>query len=92
VKANVLFFDRKPPVGRNPWTQKLWIYDSARTKNFTLKTRALVRTDLDDFVACYNPANRQERTETERFRPFTYDELVARTRHPWISSGSATNH
>ena len=36
-----------------------------------------VRADLDDFVACYNPENRHERTETERFRAFTYDELVA---------------
>ncbi len=75
VKANVLFFDRKPP-SENPWTQKLWIYDFRTNQNFTLKTRALVRSDLDDFVACYNPANRHERTETERFKPFTYDELV----------------
>ena len=39
------------------------------------KTRALVRPDLDDFVACYNPASRYERVETERFRAFSYDEL-----------------
>ena len=37
-----------------------------------------MRADLDDFVACYNPADRHERTETERFRAFSYDELVAR--------------
>ena len=37
-----------------------------------------MRADLDDFVACYNPGNRHERTETERFRAFSYDELVAR--------------
>ena len=77
VKANVLFFDRKPP-SEKPWTNKLWIYDFRTNQNFTLKTRALVRADLDDFVACYNPANRHERTETERFRAFSYDELVAR--------------
>jgi type I restriction enzyme M protein len=77
VKANVLFFDRKPP-SEKPWTDKLWIYDFRTNQNFTLKTRALVRADLDDFVACYNPDNRQERTETERFRTFTYDELAAR--------------
>ena len=77
VKANVLFFDRKPP-SEKPWTDKLWIYDFRTNQNFTLKTRALARADLDDFVACYNPANRHERTETERFRAFTYDELVAR--------------
>ena len=41
-------------------------------------TRALVRADLDDFVACYHPEDRHERTETERFRAFSYDELIAR--------------
>jgi len=77
VKANVLFFDRRPPSER-PWTSKLWIYDFRTNQNFTLKTRALTRADLDDFVACYNPANRHERTETDRFRAFTYQELAAR--------------
>ena len=77
VKANVLFFDRKPP-SESPWTKTLWIYDFRTNQNFTLKTRTLTRPDLDEFVACYNPANRHERTETERFRPFTYDELMAR--------------
>ncbi len=77
VKANVLFFDRKPP-SENPWTKKLWIYDLRTNQSFTLKTRMLARSDLDDFVARYNPANRHERSETQRFRPFTYDELTAR--------------
>jgi type I restriction enzyme M protein len=77
VKANVLFFDRKPP-SENPWTQKLWIYDFRTNQSFTLKTRALVRSDLDDFVACYNPTNRHERAESDRFKQFTYDELVGR--------------
>jgi type I restriction enzyme M protein len=77
VKANVLFFDRKPP-SENPWTKKLWIYDLRTNQSFTLKTRMLKRSDLDDFVASYNPANRQKRMETERFRPFTYEELMAR--------------
>ncbi len=79
VKANVLFFDRKPPSER-PWTQRLWIYDFRTNQSFTLKTRQLVRSDLDDFVACYNAANRQDRKESERFHPFTYDELMARDR------------
>lgn len=77
VKANVLFFDRKPP-SENPWTQNLWIYDFRTNQSFTLKTRALVRSDLDDFVECYNPANRHERVESDRFKPFTYKELVGR--------------
>ena len=29
-------------------------------------------------MACYNPENRLQREETERFRRFTYDELVKR--------------
>ncbi len=77
VKANVLFFDRKKPAEK-PWTKKLWIYDFRTNQSFTLKTRQLVRTDLDDFVACYKPRRRQDRVETERFRPFTYEELMAR--------------
>jgi type I restriction enzyme M protein len=77
VKANVLFFDRKPPSER-PQMSKLWIYDFRTNQSFTLKTRQLVRADLQDFVQCFNPADRQERTETECFRAFGYDELVAR--------------
>src|SRR5436305_5333999 len=77
VKANVLFFNRKPPC-ETPWTQTLWIYDFRTNQHFTLKERQLTRADLEDFVACYNPANRHERTETERFRPFSYEELVSR--------------
>jgi len=77
VKANVLFFDRKPP-SESPWTTTLWIYDLRTNHSFTLKERQLTRADLDDFVARYHPANRHERTETERFRPFTYQELTAR--------------
>jgi type I restriction enzyme M protein len=52
VKANVLFFDRKP-AQEKPWTQKLWIYDLRTNLHFTLKENILKRTDLDDFVACY---------------------------------------
>ncbi len=77
VKANVLFFDRKP-AQEKPWTEKLWIYDLRTNKHFTLKESTLKRTDLDDFVACYNPRNRHKRTESERFRSFTYDELLKR--------------
>lgn len=84
VKANVLFFDRKP-ASEMPWTKTLWIYDLRTNQNFTLKTRQLARQDLDEFVACYNPENRHERQTTwseanpeGRWRSFTYDELMAR--------------
>ncbi|HKZ54764.1 MAG TPA: N-6 DNA methylase, partial [Anaerolineales bacterium] len=36
VKANVLFFDRKPASER-PWTERLWIYDLRTNIEFTLK-------------------------------------------------------
>ena len=77
VKANVLFFDRKP-AAETPWTKELWIYDLRTNRRFTLKNNPLTRADLDDFVACYNPENRLQREETERFHRFTYDELVKR--------------
>jgi type I restriction enzyme M protein len=77
VKANVLFFDRKP-AQEKPWTEKLWIYDLRTNKHFTLKENTLKRPDLDDFVACYNQKNRHERKESERFKGFTYGELVKR--------------
>ena len=77
VKANVLFFDRKP-AGETPWTQDLWIYDLRTNRRFTLKNNPLTRADLDDFVACYNPEARRQRQETERFHCFSYDDLMKR--------------
>jgi type I restriction enzyme M protein len=84
VKANVLFFDRKP-ASATPWTKTLWIYDLRTNKNFTLKTNRLERSDLDELVACYHPENRHERTATwgpenpaGRWRSFGYDELLRR--------------
>src|SRR5207237_8963329 len=63
VKANVVFFDRKPGA-KEPWTKKVWVYDLRTNKHFTLKTNRMARTDLDDFVACYKPGARQKRTPT----------------------------
>jgi type I restriction enzyme M protein len=77
VKANVLFFDRKP-ASEKPWTEKLWIYDLRTNKHFTLKTNPLKYEDLLDFIKCYNPENRHERKETERFKAFTFDKLMQR--------------
>lgn len=84
VKANVLFFDRKP-ASETPWTKQLWIYDFRTNINFTLKTNTLKREDLDEFVQCYNPENRHERkanwseeNPNSRWRVFDYDELISR--------------
>ena len=84
VKANVLFFDKKP--GREkPWTEKLWVYDLRTNRSFTLKTNTLKREDLDEFVACYMPGNRHDRKATwsekqpeGRWRAFGFDELLQR--------------
>ena len=46
--------------------------------HFTLKTNPIKYEDLHDFVECYNPANRHDRTETERFKPYTFNELMQR--------------
>jgi hypothetical protein len=32
----------------------------------------------DDFVSCYNAKNRHERKESERFKSFTYEDLLKR--------------
>jgi type I restriction enzyme M protein len=84
VKANVIFFDKKP-ASETPWTKKLWIYDLRTNQHFTLKTNTLKREDLDEFVKCYNPANRHERKATwsekkpyGRWRAYAYDDLIAR--------------
>ena len=77
VKANVLFFDRKP-ASETPWTKELWIYDLRTNQHFTLKQNPLRREHLDEFVELFKPEARHEREESERFRRFSYDELLAR--------------
>ncbi len=77
VKANVVFFDRKP-AREKPWTERLWIYDLRTNLHFTLKESTLKRSDLDDFVKSYNPKNRHARKDSERFRSFAYDALAKR--------------
>lgn len=72
VKANVLFFDKKK-ASKTIQTKELWVYDYRTNVHKTLKTKKLASADLDDFVECY-----RKRKETERFKRFTYDELVAR--------------
>jgi type I restriction enzyme M protein len=84
VKANVLFFDRKP--GREKaWTDRVWYYDYRTNVHHTLKQNPITRPDLDEFVECFNPANRYERQPTwseenpdGRWRSYSYDELMAR--------------
>ena len=84
VKANVLFFDRKP--GREQaWTNEIWLYDYRTNIHHTLKQSPLTRPDLDEFVANYNPANRFERETTwseetadGRWRDYSLEEIMTR--------------
>ena len=77
VKANVLFFERKP-ASETPWTKELWVYDLRTNMHFTLKQNPLGYDDLADFVAVFNAENHRERKETERFKRFPYEELLQR--------------
>ncbi len=77
VKCNVMFFDRKP-ASEDPWTSAVWIYDLRTNQHFTLKTNPLGYEHLEDFVACFNVGDRTRRTETEQFKKFTFDDLMAR--------------
>ena len=60
---------KKPPPNR----LKQWVYDYRTNVHKTLKTKKLSREDLDDFVRCY-----KTRKETDRFRPFPYEDLITR--------------
>lgn len=84
VKANVLFFDNRPGA-KEAWTKEVWIYDYRTNVHHTLKKKTMQLEDLRDFIDCYNPGNRNDRTETwtddkpeGRWRKFTYDEIIAR--------------
>jgi len=85
VKANVIFFDNKPS-SKTAWTKEIWFYDYRTNIHHTLKKNPLKLSDLDDFIKCYNPGNRNKRKETYhaeknpdgRWRKFKYDEIIAR--------------
>ncbi|OKH86170.1 DNA methyltransferase [Mycobacterium sp. ST-F2] len=78
VKANVLFFDKKP-ASEHPWTSKLWVYDLRTNEHFTLKQNPLRRSHLDNFVESYLSGKpRDERVESTRWHAYSYDDLLAR--------------
>ncbi len=77
VKANVLFFERKP-ASEKPSTKKLWVYDLRTNMHFTLKQNPLGYEHLEDFIRAYRPKDRRRRKEGERFKAYTYEELMQR--------------
>ena len=94
VKANVVFFDAKPKDGK-VHTKGVWFYDLRTNRHFTLKTRPLKLDDLHDFIACYHPENRHQRSETERFKCYSHAELMARDKASldifWLKDDSLDN-
>lgn len=94
VKANVVFFDAHAKDGK-VHTKGIWFYDLRTNKHFTLKSRQLKFDDLQDFISCYNPDNRHHREENERFRFFSYDEVIARDKASldifWLKDDSLEN-
>lgn len=94
VKANVFFFDNKP-ASKTPQTKEVWIYDLRTNMHFTLKEKKLADGDFADFLSSYNPENRHKRVESERFKKFSYDEIIARDKVSldifWLKDDSVTD-
>ena len=84
VKANVLFFDKRP-ASPQMQTKDIWIYDFRTNVHFTLKQHPMTDVDLEDFIRCYHPENRHERTQTwspenpdGRWRKFSAEKILKR--------------
>jgi type I restriction enzyme M protein len=77
VKANVLYFDKKP-LSKSPATKQLWVYDLRSDRSFSLRQNPISSDDLTDFVRCYHADDTSRRKETAHFRRFTYPEIMAR--------------
>ncbi|MDF1615827.1 HsdM family class I SAM-dependent methyltransferase, partial [Desulfurivibrio dismutans] len=102
VKANVLFFDNRE-ASPHPWTKEVWYYDYRTNIHHTLKKKPLGYADLAEFVQCYHPANRHQRTPTwdaatnpeGRWRSYSYEELIARDKTSldlfWLKDKSLTD-
>lgn len=98
VKANVIFFDKRP-ASAEMQTKTIWIYDFRTNIHFTLKQNPMQYSDLQDFINCYHPENRYERTETwseenpeGRWRKFDVKDILERDKSSldifWIKDKS----
>ncbi|MBY9064978.1 type I restriction-modification system subunit M [Sphingomonas yunnanensis] len=80
VKANVLFFDKRPSTP----DEALWVYDLRTAKHFTLRQRPIQRSDFDEFVDHYadgsEAARRRRATEgtSDRWRAYSHQNLLER--------------
>lgn len=78
VKANVLFFDKYTPIENEYRTKQLWVYDLRTNINLSLMTNTLNKEHLADFENSYCFNNFSKRKESERFKCFTVEEILAR--------------
>jgi type I restriction enzyme M protein len=77
VKANVLFFDKKPKT-RLPATREVWVYDLRSNRHFSLRQNPIRSEHLTDFIQRYCTEDRTRREESENFRRFSYSDIIAR--------------
>lgn len=97
VKTNVLFFTKGEP------TTEVWYYDYRTNIHHTLKQKPLRRSDLDDFVKCYNADDITKRQETYnaetnpngRWRKFSAADFLASSKISmdvtWIKADTGEN-
>ena len=78
VKANVLFFDKYEPLSKGLRTDKVWVYDLRSNVNLSLVSNPLSAEHLSDFEKCFCADNFDGRVESERFRAFSAESILAR--------------
>ncbi|MBO1081684.1 HsdM family class I SAM-dependent methyltransferase [Roseomonas haemaphysalidis] len=83
VKANVLFFDKLTARSESS-KPDLWVYDLRASNRFTLKTKPLQRSDLEEFIHLYRPGDIQGRatvaastSSSDRWQRFSKDVILA---------------
>src|SRR5271169_1580639 len=79
VRANVLFFDKKPEKDL-PATKEIWVYDLRTDHKFSLRQNPIRSEDLTNFIECYHADERTRRKESSRFRRFGYSDIMARNK------------
>jgi type I restriction enzyme M protein len=79
VKANVIFFDKKE-IAKTAATKELWVYDLRSGRKFSIRQNPIEPSDLVDFVRSYSADDPSRRKETDRFRRFSYADIMARDR------------
>ncbi len=77
VKANVLFFDKYEALAQGMRTSKVWVYDLRTNVNLSLVSNPLSAEHLADFEKCFCTEDFSGRKESERFRAFSAEEILA---------------